>query len=364
MTSTTSAATGAPPAATMSSRVLKDMSVIASYPVLLSQEEQMVKTPYDVMGWNLYLQQIDELLSVLQEASTSKKKNKSILLGGRTDVVLAHVPERRKELVQIRIHVAQRAVSLLPGSYKLWYNHLLFLVQYCSKHVSLLQRSFETCLVRLHKMPRLWIMYVQYMQHHSGNVTRIRRLYNRALEALPVTQHDKLWPLYMEWLTQGLDINETTTTTSTTTVIPDKQLVTMEIPAETIIRVGRRHAHYFNPSAKERLAQVCIALQRYGEASLLLLDLLNNASHVVTQQSQHDLWMTLADLCTKHAKETRRVGIDFEVLVRSVLQPPKQQGWNVLVEEEQEQDAPPHNNNNCSWEKWKAPCGVNWRIIM
>jgi hypothetical protein len=34
----------------IASVVLKDMSVIASYPVLLSQEEQMVKTLFDVSG--------------------------------------------------------------------------------------------------------------------------------------------------------------------------------------------------------------------------------------------------------------------------------------------------------------------------
>ena len=58
----------------MSSRVLKEMSIIASYPVLLSLEEQMVKTPFDVAGWCLYLQQIDDLLETLQQASKQKKE--------------------------------------------------------------------------------------------------------------------------------------------------------------------------------------------------------------------------------------------------------------------------------------------------
>jgi hypothetical protein len=89
------------------------MSVIASYPVLLAQEEQMTKTPYDVQGWYLYLQQIDELLGILQDTSLKKKKsNKSIPLGGRSDVVVADIPQRIKELRKIRIHVAQRSVSL------------------------------------------------------------------------------------------------------------------------------------------------------------------------------------------------------------------------------------------------------------
>jgi pre-mRNA-splicing factor SYF1 len=101
----------------------------------------------------------------------------------------------------------------------------------------------------------------------------------------------------------------------------------------------RRHAHGFDPSAKERLAQVCMELKRYGEASLLVLELLNDPTAVVTQQSKHSLWMWLANVCTRHAAETKRVGIDFERLVRSALAPPKQrQGWNVVSEQEEEED--------------------------
>ena len=334
----TPAAPAAPPS-TMSSRVLKDMSVIASYPVLLSQEEQMVKTPFDAMGWYLYLQQIDDLLETLNEAASSKKKNKSVPLGGRTDIVVADIPSRRKELIKIRIHVAQRAGSLLPGSYKLWRFHLDFLTRH-HKTSALIRRSFEDCLVRLHKMPRLWIAYLQYyMKQHSHKVTDIRRLYNRALEALPVTQHDKIWPLYIEWLTQGLskDDEEDDSTQSPQQQQQQQRHEIMEIPAETIIRVMRRHAHCFDPSARERLAQVCMQLQRYGEASLLLLELLNDPN-AVTEASRHDLWMTLANLCTKHATETRRVGIDFEALVRGALQPPKLQGYSIIVEQDKDDD--------------------------
>ena len=314
----TSVATTTATTANVSSRVLRDMSTIALYPILLSQEEQMVKTAYDVTGWHLYLTQIDDLLETLREAST-RKKSKVLSLGGRENVLVADIPTLQKELRRIRRHVAERAVALLPGSYKLWRSHLLFLMGEKTKSDTI-ERAFEQCLMRLHKMPRLWMDYLQFFQLHSSNVTSIRRLFNRALEALPVTQHDKIWTLYLQWLTQGLSDHKTTSHI-------------MEIPSETIMRVMRRHAQYFDPSAKERFAQVCEQLERYGEASLLLLELLNDPN-VVTSASKHDLWMNLANLCTHHPSQTKRVGIDFEALVRGALQPPKLQGWNVVVEEE------------------------------
>ena len=36
----------------------------------------------------------------------------------------------------------------------------------------------------------------------QGYVTRTRRTLDRALAALPVTQHDRLWQLYLEFVTQ------------------------------------------------------------------------------------------------------------------------------------------------------------------
>ena len=56
---------------------------------------------------------------------------------------------------------------------------------------------FERCLVWMHKMPRIWIDYCKFLTK-QGKVTRTRRVFDRALRALPPTQHDRIWPLYIK----------------------------------------------------------------------------------------------------------------------------------------------------------------------
>ncbi|KAH8493615.1 hypothetical protein H0E87_020395 [Populus deltoides] len=62
-----------------------------------------------------------------------------------------------------------------------------------------LNNTFERALVSMHKMPRIWIMYLQSL---IGLVTRTRRVFNRALCPLPVTQHDRIWELYLRFVSQ------------------------------------------------------------------------------------------------------------------------------------------------------------------
>lgn len=48
-------------------------------------------------------------------------------------------------------------------------------------------------------MPRIWIDYCQFMVQQM-QLTRTRQLFNRALCALPVTQHYRIWPLFLSFV--------------------------------------------------------------------------------------------------------------------------------------------------------------------
>ena len=48
----------------------------------------------------------------------------------------------------------------------------------------------------MHKMPRIWEMYLRSLLEQKL-VTRTRRACDRALAALPVTQHERVWTLYL-----------------------------------------------------------------------------------------------------------------------------------------------------------------------
>ncbi len=49
---------------------------------------------------------------------------------------------------------------------------------------------FETCLSSLNKMPRIWIMYLEFLIE-ARDITRFRRAVNGSLQSLPVTQQDE-----------------------------------------------------------------------------------------------------------------------------------------------------------------------------
>lgn len=64
-----------------------------------------------------------------------------------------------------------------------------------------MNNTYERALVTMHKMPRIWINYCEFLMAQPL-VTRTRRAFDRALAALPITQHDRLWQLYLKFINQ------------------------------------------------------------------------------------------------------------------------------------------------------------------
>ena len=48
-------------------------------------------------------------------------------------------------------------------------------------------------------MPRIWIEYCQFLVEQKV-IVRTRRTFDRALQALPITQHHRIWPLYLKFV--------------------------------------------------------------------------------------------------------------------------------------------------------------------
>src|SRR5271170_5830706 len=47
-------------------------------------------------------------------------------------------------------------------------------------------------------MPRIWIMFLTHLMKQC-KITRTRRAFDDALRALPLTQHDRIWKLYLSF---------------------------------------------------------------------------------------------------------------------------------------------------------------------
>ena len=62
-------------------------------------------------------------------------------------------------------------------------------------------------LINSPQMPRIWLDYCQFLMDQY-KITRTRRTFDRALRALPLTQHKRIWPLYLKFI-RSHDLPET-----------------------------------------------------------------------------------------------------------------------------------------------------------
>ena len=122
-----------------------------------------------------------------------------------------------------------------------------------------------------------------------GTITR--KTFDRALQSLPITQHEPIWDRYLEW-TKKFNIPETT------------------------IPIYRRYLQY-NPSYREELVNYLETISQYEEASRQLSICINDDHFIpLSGSTKHQLWMRLCDMCALHPIETSR-SLKVESVIRS-----------------------------------------------
>ena len=292
---------------------MSSIALISTHnPEAIPYEEKLIASPYDVQIWIDYIDSVETALEPLRETVRKKK--------GHNDQAFKDTIEA---LSISRVILYERALRLLPGSYKLWKAYLTILMEgfkgtdesyyfkvktqqqmqegnansisskYTTGNFTILRSAFERSLVRMNKYPRIWSLYLTFLASFPTEITLTRRTFDRALQSLPVTQHDKVWPLYKEWvLKHGAD--------------------------ETKVRVMRRYV-VFDPAEKEEFSDLLHSLSRFGEAASVLAECVDDPAFISPKgSSTHDLWIRLCDLCSKHPTETK-AHVDFEGIVRAGL---------------------------------------------
>merc|ERR1719206_1115863 len=209
--------------------------------------------------------------------------------------------------------VFERALKELPGSYKLWYNYLkVRRKQMKGRCVTdpgydAVNNCFERSLVFMHKMPRIWLDYCKFLTK-QGRVVTTRRVFDRALRALPPTQHDRVWPLYIKFVTNH------------------------HIP-ETAVRVFKRYLQMF-PENSEEYVDYLVTIDRLDEASQVLAKCVNNAEFTSRQgKSNHQLWNELCDMISKNPTKIQTLNVD--AIIRGGLRKYTDQVghlWNSLAD--------------------------------
>jgi pre-mRNA-splicing factor SYF1 len=225
-------------------------------------EEQLVRTPYNLRIWADYL-----------EAKQSR-------------------PYRE------RVIIYERALKLMPGSYKLWHAYLTDRLRSLRRRVfthakyEAANALFERALLYMRKMPVIWVMFLQHLRSQHL-VTRTRRTMDRALQALPVTQHERIWEVY-EKFASGCDVWQTSVHTL-------------------------KRAAMFDRNKREGVVEYLLSLKRHGDAAVELSRLLSDPKFVSQKgKSKHQMWVDLCELACKHPQQVKGK-LDVDAIVRAGL---------------------------------------------
>ncbi|XP_013420306.1 pre-mRNA-splicing factor SYF1 [Lingula anatina] len=209
--------------------------------------------------------------------------------------------------------IYERALKELPGSYKLWYNYLKLRRQQVKGHCitdplyESVNNAFERALVFMHKMPRIWLDYCQFLMDQS-KITLTRRTFDRALRALPITQHNRIWPLYLTFV--------------------------KKYPLqETAVRVYRRYLKLF-PENAEEFINYLTTIDWLNEAAKKLADTINDEDFVSKAgKSKHQLWNELCESITKNPDKISDLKVE-PILRQGIKRYSDQVGllWNSLAD--------------------------------
>jgi pre-mRNA-splicing factor SYF1 len=215
---------------------------------------------------------------------------------------MRYVEFKAERPVAERIFVLERACRALGRSYKLWKMYLDLQVSYLKNldqgnrrfllEAAKVNHLYERALILLHKMPRLWIDYLQLLLQQPQLVTHTRRTFNKALQALPTAQHDRIWPLYLEFV--------------------------QHVNPRTASSIWLRYIE-FNTAEIETCVENLIDLGQYQQAADLLIKMVDDAKFISFKgRSRYQLWEDLAELLVHHGSDIQ--GIDVERVIGSGIE--------------------------------------------
>lgn len=128
-------------------------------------------------------------------------------------------------------------------------------------------------------------------------VTPTRRTFDKALRALPITQHNRIWALYRPFANSA--------------------------SGDTAIKIWRRYTR-IHPEDSEDFIEHLIENGRYTEAVKMYMDILNNPKfRSKNAKSNFQLWSEMVDLLVTRAKEIETlglVGMDVDKIIRSGIE--------------------------------------------
>ena len=116
-------------------------------------------------------------------------------------------------------------------------------------------------------------------------ITTTRKVFDRALRALPITQHSRLWPLYLKF-------------------------IKMHSIPETAVRVFRRFLKLC-PEQTEEFVDYLKSIDRLDEAAIKLAHIVNKDNFISKNgKSNYQLWNELCQLISENPKQIKSLNVD------------------------------------------------------
>ena len=200
----------------------------------------------------------------------------------------------RKKIYQVSLHY-------LPGSYKLWYNYLKEEREYVqsnynipNKHYDEVNMIHEQALIYMMKMPIIWINYIQFMMEQNS-ITKTKIIFNKALQSIPITQHKKLWDIYIPWIESLSGCHRTK------------------------IEIFKRYVQ-FNPDYKEKFINYLIGIKEFNLAIYLIIEILNEENFYSKEnKSQYYYWIMLCQIINNYPEDINLSKYNKDIDVDKVI---------------------------------------------
>ncbi|KAJ1878449.1 pre-mRNA-splicing factor syf1, partial [Kickxella alabastrina] len=168
----------------------------------LRYEQEVSRTPYKLSVWQRYISHKE-----LEQAESSTSNTGSSSTASTSTASTSTASTKTKITTQRSVFILyERALQRLPGSYKLWKQYLDRRRSalrgknplHHTEHFVKVNLCYERALLLLHRMPRLWLDYGAFLAAQP-DVGACRRAYDRALRAVAVTQHARIWHAYLRF---------------------------------------------------------------------------------------------------------------------------------------------------------------------
>ena len=188
-----------------------------------------------------------------------------------------NIKEREK-----RNKIYIEALKFIPNSYKITKmfleENMMYLKNKCilNKKFKETENYFERALNYLYKMPRIWIMYSEFLKS-QGKIKKMILILNRALKNLSIIQHEKIWEIYIPWL---------------------KKLKIKKL-AEKILEKYIKYNEYF----KEEYIEYLLENKNIKKAVIFLIEIINNSDYYPIKNNKYEYSMKVCKLISENSIE-------------------------------------------------------------